>query len=77
MRSYGDPSSDTMLVWVHGDLSRGGPANYHFAISEQAAQELQNRQVPAHYVEVAEATHNSALRSPQVMEVIRDLIAAH
>lgn len=43
MRKYGfsGPSSPrTMVVWLHGDLSAGGPANYHFPLAEQAATEF-------------------------------------
>jgi pimeloyl-ACP methyl ester carboxylesterase len=40
MRRYGADSSSApkaMLVWLHGDLSSGGPADYHFRIAENAA----------------------------------------
>ena len=40
MRRYGFTGSSsprTMLVWLHGDLSTGGPANYHFLLAERAA----------------------------------------
>ena len=43
MRRYGftGPSSPrTMLVWLHGDLSEGDPANYHFPLAEKAAAEF-------------------------------------
>ncbi|BDV44317.1 hypothetical protein GURASL_32400 [Geotalea uraniireducens] len=43
MREYGfsGPSSPrTLVVWLHGDLSDGGPANYHFPLAEQAATEF-------------------------------------
>lgn len=29
-----------MIVWLHGDLSSGGPANYHFNIAQKAAEEF-------------------------------------
>lgn len=37
MRKYGTDTPKTMLVWLHGDVSSGGPANYHFADAERAA----------------------------------------
>lgn len=38
MRKYGSDAPKTMLVWLHGDVSSGGPANYHFRDAEKAAQ---------------------------------------
>jgi pimeloyl-ACP methyl ester carboxylesterase len=40
MRRYGPPEPEAMIVWLHGDVSSGGPANYHFAIARDAAAEL-------------------------------------
>lgn len=37
MRRFGDVQPDTMLVWLHGDVSAGGPANYHFKLAEKSA----------------------------------------
>ena len=37
MRRYGSPEPEAMVVWLHGDVSSGGPANYHFAIAQEAA----------------------------------------
>jgi len=40
MKKYGytGPSApEAMLVWLHGDLSLGGPAEYHFPIAKRAA----------------------------------------
>lgn len=40
MKKYGyaGPSPPgAMLVWLHGDLTRGGPAQYHFRLAEKAA----------------------------------------
>ena len=31
MRRYGSVEPETMVVWLHGDVSAGGPASYHFA----------------------------------------------
>jgi len=47
MRRYGHPQPRVMLVWLHGDLSSGGPASYHFALAEQSAAALQAEQVLA------------------------------
>jgi pimeloyl-ACP methyl ester carboxylesterase len=45
MRRYGPADPDAMAVWLHGDVSSGGPANYHFAIAEKAASELASRRI--------------------------------
>lgn len=40
VRKYGLGEStlpNAMLVWLHGDVSSGGPAKYHFALAEKAA----------------------------------------
>jgi pimeloyl-ACP methyl ester carboxylesterase len=37
MRAYGSQSPRIMLVWLHGDVSSGGPANYHFTVAKKAA----------------------------------------
>jgi pimeloyl-ACP methyl ester carboxylesterase len=29
-----------MLVWFHGDISSGGPANYHFGLAQKAAEDF-------------------------------------
>ncbi|MDP5239067.1 prolyl oligopeptidase family serine peptidase [Uliginosibacterium sp. 31-16] len=39
MRRFGSPTPDTLVVWLHGDVSSGGPANYHFPYAEKLAQE--------------------------------------
>lgn len=39
MRKFGPESADVMVVWLHGDVSSGGPANYHFALARQFADE--------------------------------------
>ena len=36
MRRFGAIDADVMIVWLHGDVSSGGPANYHFVSAEQA-----------------------------------------
>ena len=40
MRQFGSETPETFIVWLHGDVSSGGPANYHFAIAEKATAEL-------------------------------------
>ena len=40
MRRFGNPKPTTLLVWLHGDVSSGGPADYHFAVARQAADEF-------------------------------------
>jgi len=47
IRRYGDVSiaPKAMLVWLHGDLSSGDPANYHFQIAANAARQFSANQV--------------------------------
>lgn len=40
MHKFGADQPDTLVVWLHGDVSSGGPANYHVAAAERAATEL-------------------------------------
>ena len=40
MRRFGVTEPDVMLVWLHGDVSSGGPADYHFRIAGSAASEF-------------------------------------
>ena len=37
MRRFGTTEPESMLVWLHGDVSSGGSANYHFQSAEKAA----------------------------------------
>ena len=37
MRLYGSTNPTTMVVWLHGNMTSGNPANYHFPIAEKAA----------------------------------------
>lgn len=37
MRRYGSTEPTTMVVWLHGNLTSGNPANYHFPIAQKAA----------------------------------------
>ncbi len=36
MRRFGAIEPDAMIVWLHGDISSGGPANYHFSAAQKA-----------------------------------------
>ena len=45
MRRYGATEPDVMVVWLHGDVSSGGPATYHFASAERVAQALSTNRV--------------------------------
>ncbi len=45
MRRFGPPEPETMVVWLHGDVSSGGPANYHFAVAQEAATQLSSSNV--------------------------------
>ncbi len=40
MRRYGSATPTTMLVWLHGNVSTGGPANSHFRVAQMAAADL-------------------------------------
>jgi pimeloyl-ACP methyl ester carboxylesterase len=37
MRRYGPAKPTTMVVWLHGNITSGGPANSHFRIAEKTA----------------------------------------
>jgi pimeloyl-ACP methyl ester carboxylesterase len=37
MRRYGSTKPTTMVVWLHGNVSTGGPANSHFRIAQKEA----------------------------------------
>ena len=48
MRRYGDATAPRVLVvWLHGDVSTGGPANYHFPLAERTAATLTPERVLA------------------------------
>jgi predicted esterase len=40
MRRYGPVNPKTLIVWLHGNVSTGGPANSHFKLAEKAADDL-------------------------------------
>lgn len=37
MRLYGSLEPITMVIWLHGNMTSGNPANYHFPIAQKAA----------------------------------------
>jgi pimeloyl-ACP methyl ester carboxylesterase len=37
MRRYGTVTPAVLVVWLHGNMTGGGPANYHFPIAQKAA----------------------------------------
>ena len=45
MRRYGPADPAAMVVWLHGDVSSGGPASYHFPIAQKAAGDLASQRV--------------------------------
>jgi pimeloyl-ACP methyl ester carboxylesterase len=45
MRRFGASDPDVMIVWLHGDVTSGGPANYHFAIAEQVVKQFETIKV--------------------------------
>ena len=45
MRRFGSETPKTMVVWLHGDVSSGGPANYHFRPAEQFARETNAKEL--------------------------------
>lgn len=45
MRRYGPTDPKTMVVWLHGNVSTGGPANSHFRVAEKAAAEFAAEQL--------------------------------
>jgi pimeloyl-ACP methyl ester carboxylesterase len=47
MQRYGTTAPETMIVWLHGNVSNGGPANSHFRIAAQLATDLAAEQVMA------------------------------
>jgi pimeloyl-ACP methyl ester carboxylesterase len=40
MRRYGPTDPTVLIVWLHGDVSSGGPANYHFRLAQKTAEDL-------------------------------------
>ena len=44
-REFGASEPESLLIWLHGDISSGGPANYHFPLAQKAAEDFANRKV--------------------------------
>ena len=44
-RHFGAKEAPHLFVWLHGDVSSGGPANYHFPIAQKATEEFATRGV--------------------------------
>ncbi len=40
IRRYGPAEPMAIVVWLHGDVSSGGPANYHFRLAQKAAEDF-------------------------------------
>ena len=47
MRRYGPANPSTMVVWLHGNLTSGNPANYHFPIAQKSAADFASGKVMA------------------------------
>lgn len=47
MQRYGPTEPETMIVWLHGNVSTGGPANSHFKVAAKAAADLEAEKVLA------------------------------
>jgi predicted esterase len=45
MRRYGPADPTAMVVWLHGDVSAGGPANYHFPLAQKTADDFSSAKV--------------------------------
>jgi predicted esterase len=39
IRKFGTEKPKVMVIWLHGDVSSGGPANYHFPLAKRFADE--------------------------------------
>ncbi len=44
-REFGASEPESLLIWLHGDISSGGPANYHFPLAQKAAEDFADRKV--------------------------------
>jgi predicted esterase len=40
IRRYGPTDPAVLVVWLHGDVSSGGPATYHFRLAQKTAETL-------------------------------------
>ncbi len=39
MRRYGSLKPTTLVIWIHGNITSGGPANSHFRIAQKVAED--------------------------------------
>jgi pimeloyl-ACP methyl ester carboxylesterase len=44
-RLFGPPDADALVVWLHGDVGSGGPADYHFAHAQRTVETFAAQQV--------------------------------
>lgn len=44
-KEFGASEPEALLIWLHGDISSGGPANYHFPVAQKAAEDFADRKV--------------------------------
>ncbi|MBI4763620.1 MAG: alpha/beta fold hydrolase [Deltaproteobacteria bacterium] len=47
MRRYGSLKPTTMVLWIHGNITSGGPANSHFRIAQKVAEDHTSENVLA------------------------------
>lgn len=47
MRRYGTSTPETLIVWLHGNVSTGGPANSHFRLADASASAFSTQNVLA------------------------------
>jgi dienelactone hydrolase len=45
MKRFGSDTPSVMIVWIHGDVSAGGPANYHFKVADKVASKFSSDKV--------------------------------
>ena len=45
MRQYGSTNPTSMVVWLHGNISSGGSANYHFPIAQKFALDFSSESI--------------------------------
>lgn len=45
IRKFGSDKPDTLIVWLHGDVSSGGPANYHFSLAKRFAEKHRSKNI--------------------------------
>jgi predicted esterase len=40
IKQFGPADPNIILIWLHGDVSAGGPAKYHFPLAQKAAEDF-------------------------------------